>query len=136
MGWAPWPYSSEAESKGDIFIFSLACVGGLTGRHPKLLSPSPRLHFSLPQAGFHPGGGYGGGVDLSRRTAGERPRELAAASCQDSLLDFSIKGRRGCAWAERQLCLMQTRLNASQDAQGATEATWESHLDPWDSSQG
>ena len=23
MGWAPWPYSSEAESKGDIFIFSL-----------------------------------------------------------------------------------------------------------------
>ena len=41
MGWAPWPYSSEAESKGDIFIFSLLCVGGLTGRHPKLLS---RLH--------------------------------------------------------------------------------------------
>lgn len=31
---------------------------------------------------------------------------------------------------------MQTRLNASQDAQGATEATWESHLGPWDSSQG
>lgn len=31
---------------------------------------------------------------------------------------------------------MKTLLNASQDARGATETTWESHLDPGDSGQG
>lgn len=52
------------------------------------------------------------------------------------LMDFSTKGRQGCAWAERQLCLMQTLLDASQDARGATEAKWGSHLDPRDLGQG
>ena len=65
--------------------------------------------------------------------------EARGVSCYELsrfLIGLCHKGRRCCAWAERQLCLMQTLLNASQDAQGATESTWESHLDPRDSGQG